>query len=109
MTIKIGTIERQLSKDGKANVCLHVHYTAKLKKTVGKYDDIKTYSASMYSSIRLPDPSGNFIEYDNLTEPMVEEWVKDLIGKENLEKMETGLTSNINEQIAPTKMKGTPW
>ena len=109
MTIKIGTIERQLSKDGKANVCLHVHYTAILEKTVGKYDDIKTYSASMNSSIRLPDPSGDFIEYDNLTEEMVVEWVKDLFGKENHEKMETDLTSNINEQIAPKKLKGTPW
>ena len=109
MKIKIGTIERQLSKDGKANVCLHVHYTAILEKTVGKYDDIETYRASINSSIKLPDPSGDFIEYDKLTEEMVIEWVKDLIGKENLEKMEENLNSDINEQIAPTKMKGTPW
>ena len=109
MTIKVNTIDRQLSEDGKADVCKTVHYTATQERTVGKYDDIKKYTASSAGAVSLPSPSEGFIEYENLTEIKVVEWIKDLLGKDALERMEESLNLNINEQIAPTKAQGKPW
>ena len=109
MTIKVNTIDRQLSEDGKADVCKAVHYITTQERTVGKYDDIKKYTASSASMVSLPSPSGDFIEYEKLTEEKVVEWVKDILGKEKLEAAEESLNLDINEQIAPTKAQGKPW
>jgi hypothetical protein len=109
MKIKINTIDRIISENGKPNVCKTVHYTASTTKTVGKYDDIKEYNSSLNSMLSLPPVSGDFIEYSKLTEEKVVEWVEELLGKEKLDNMENSLNQQIEEIIAPTRGKGVPW
>jgi hypothetical protein len=109
MKIKINTIDRIISENGKPNVCKTVHYTAYATKTVGKYDDIKEYNSSLNSMLSLPPVSGDFIEYSKLTEEKVVEWVEELLGKEKLDNMENSLNQQIEEIIAPTRGKGVPW
>ena len=110
MKIKINTIDRIISENGKPNVCKTVHYTASATKTVGKYDDdIKEYNSSLNNCISLPPVSGDFIEYSKLTEEKVVEWIEELLGKESLESMENKLNQQIEEIIAPTRGKGVPW
>ena len=109
MKIKINTIDRIISENGKPNVCKTVHYTASTTKTIGKYDDVKEYSSSANNCISLPPVSNDFIEYSKLTEEKVVEWVEELLGKDALESMENNLNQQIEEIIAPTRGNGVPW
>ena len=43
------------------------------------------------------------------TSPLFTLKLMSLFAAKSPKDLETDLTSNINEQIAPTKMKGTPW
>ena len=50
-----------------------------------------------------------FIPYDNLTEAICIGWVQDSLGTEGVASLESGLTSNLNEQETPTHAAGVPW
>ena len=70
--------------------------------------DGEAYSAGAYGSIGFERPE-ELIPFDNLTPEIVIEWVKEKLGEEQVEKVETALQSQIDEQHAPSKASGTPW
>jgi hypothetical protein len=70
--------------------------------------DGEAYSAGAYGSIGFERPE-ELIPFDNLTPEIVIEWVKEKLGEEQVEKVETALQSQIDEKRAPTKASGTPW
>ena len=70
--------------------------------------DGEAYSAGAYGSIGFERPE-ELIPFDNLTQEIVIEWVKEKLGEEQVEKVETALQSQIDEKRAPTKASGTPW
>jgi len=70
--------------------------------------DGEAYSAGAYGSIGFERPE-ELIPFDDLTQEIVIEWVKEKLGEEQVEKVETALESQIDEKRAPTKASGTPW
>ena len=97
MTIefKIAQLERQTS-DGFVTT---VHWTT--SKTEGD----KTVGS--YGSVGFTKEDGvNLIPFDNLTEAVVIDWVKE---KLDVEAMETGFDAQLSELTAPSKASGLPW
>ncbi len=50
-----------------------------------------------------------FIPYENLTEENCIDWVKESLGSESVDSIETAITSDLNNQINPTDPAGVPW
>ena len=69
------------------------------------------YSARVYGSTGFEydasDPS--FVEYADLTESEVVQWVKDSMGADEVTAMETRLSDDIAAQKNPVTESGTPW
>lgn len=74
--------------------------------TVGAKDD--TYSAGAYGSIGFERPE-NLIPFADLTEAAVAGWVKEALGEEKVEGVESALQAQLDEQRNPTKAAGVPW
>ena len=81
-----------------------VHYT------VDAADD--AYRAGAYGSVALEAPAegDEVIPYGDLTEEVVVEWVKSVIGgEEKVAEVEAALQAQIDEQRTPSKASGLPW
>ena len=110
MKIQINNINRYVSKDGLKDVCHSVLYTMIVSKTVGKYDNISTYNVSAMGTVHLDMPdSDNYIEYKDLTEEKVKDWVKYALGEEKMANIETSLLNQVEEKISPSEAVGLPW
>lgn len=93
MEFKIANLERN-ANDGLVTV---VHWIA--TKTDGEA------VGSSYASMAV-EPSDNFVSFEQLTEEVVVNWVKE---KLDLESVEAALDAQIAEQKAPTVLSGVPW
>ena len=68
-----------------------------------------TYSAGAYGSVGLERPE-SLIPFDDLTEEVVIDWVKEAIGgEEKVTEIETALQAQLDEKHAPSKAAGVPW
>jgi hypothetical protein len=67
-----------------------------------------TYSSSAYGSIGFERPD-NLIPFADLTEETVIGWVKEALGGEKVESIQTALQNQIDEQRSPSKAAGVPW
>jgi len=105
-TWSINNLNRELS-DG---VVYTVHWSVTASRPNPNISG-STYNAGAYGSQGFTaDPSDpNFIQYDNLTEAICIGWVQDAMGTEGVSSLESGLTSNLNEQETPTQAAGVPW
>jgi hypothetical protein len=93
----------QLERNTNDGVVFTAHYTIDAKD--------EAYSAGAYGSVGLeqPDPETT-IPFDDLTEELVVEWVKEKLGgEEKVEEIEAALQSQLDEKHAPTKAAGLPW
>ncbi len=97
VTWRISNLERETS-DG---FVFTVHYT------VDAADG--TYTAGAYGSLGLERPEGEMVPFNQLTEAMVVQWVKDKLGAEAVSNIEAALQAQLSEQHAPTKAAGLPW
>lgn len=70
--------------------------------------DNGTYTAGAYGSLGFERPD-TLIPFSELTEEKVVGWVKDALTKEKVDEIEAALSTNIAEQVAPTKASGVPW
>lgn len=91
----------QLERETSDGFVYTAHYTVNAT-------DGEAYSAGAYGSIGFERPE-ELIPFDDLTQEIVIEWVKEKLGEEQVEKVETALQSQIDEKRAPTKASGTPW
>jgi hypothetical protein len=98
-TWKISQLERE-TQDGYVFVA---HYT------VDAVSGDEVYRAGAYGSIGLERPEGEMIPFADLTEQLVVGWVKEKLGAEQVEAVETALQSQLDEQRQPTKAAGLPW
>jgi hypothetical protein len=94
---RIANLERETS-DG---FVFTVHYT------VDAADG--TYTAGAYGSLGLERPEGELIPFNQLTEAIVVEWVKEKLGAEAVANIEAALQAQLDEQHQPTKAAGLPW
>ena len=135
METKINTIDREISKDGLADVCTAIHYTfyKQKEKTTAvaevlykngdelpegkKVGDVKTeavpatyYSASIIGVVGLDTPDADkFIAYADITEAKAKDWCEAKIGEDQLKIIEASLDAQIAEKEAPTRGTGRPW
>jgi hypothetical protein len=68
--------------------------------------------AHIYGSVTLPakDPSDpTFIPFDELTEEVVLNWVKAVLGEEQLAALEAVLDSQLQTLLNPPVVTGLPW
>ena len=100
-TYSVNTLERTTA-DG---AVYNVHFTVTAAN--------ETYSSSAYGNVPLETEDavtrGSFIPYLDLTPVVVEGWVKDALGAEQIEALEARLQTELDEQAAPTKATGLPW
>ena len=98
----VANLCRQLS-DGAVTT---VDWTLTAERTVSG----ETLSAGCYGSVGLgaPDPN-NFIDYDNLTPQIVNGWVEDALGTDQVTSLKDGLTGQLNVRENPTEGTGVPW
>jgi hypothetical protein len=72
--------------------------------------DDGTYSSSAYGSFSLERPEDDeMIPFNQLTEEIVVQWVKDKLTEEKVAEVEAALQAQIDEQRTPTKAAGLPW
>jgi len=93
-TWKIVNMDRHLS-DG---IVFTAHWTATLQNG--------EYSASSYGSVGFQTPEDDIIEYEDLTEEIVVQWVKDAL---DVESIESSLEVQIEKQKDPVDASGLPW
>ena len=105
-TWKVANLERNVA-DGKVYT---VHYTVNaLSDTVDPNSESGGFfSAGAYGSIGLDGEVS--VEFADLTEALVVEWVKTALGgEEKVAEIEAALQAQIDERVAPTKSAGVPW
>ena len=105
-TWKVANLERNLPE----NKVYTVHYTVNaLSDQVDPNSESGGfYSAGAYGSIGLDGEVS--VEFADLTEALVVEWVKTALGgEEKVAEIEAALQAQIDERIAPSKAAGVPW
>jgi hypothetical protein len=68
-------------------------------------------SAGAYGSNGLEAPAEGdpIIPFEDLTEKIVIDWVKDALGEEQVASTEAALATQIAEQLTPKSASGVPW
>jgi hypothetical protein len=58
------------------------------------------YKSALYGSTNLNDPSDNFIEFNNITEAKVIEWISALVNVDNIQRQLNNHIQSQKNQIA---------
>jgi len=66
------------------------------------------YTASTYSTVNLPAPGQPFVSYEDLTPAIVQGWVEEALGPDQLADIELTLANKIEEQKQPKGGSMTP-
>lgn len=89
--------------NGMTNVIQTVHW-----RYIGMNDNGMYGSVAGSTDISLPNES--FIQYENLTQEFVEQWLIDTIGQSAIAKFQQSIEIQINEQLYPAKLTlNPPW
>ena len=59
------------------------------------------YSSDFYGRVSLPEPSGIFTPYNDLTEAQVQEWVESALGAEQVAAYKAAIAQQIEMQKNP--------
>jgi len=96
---KIEQLERQLA-DGGVIVAHYRVFASEGDETV-----------SAYGSLNLePKPSSpDFVPFENVTEEMAVDWVKEALTDVKIAQIEGQLAAVLDEKINPTTAQGMPW
>jgi len=94
------TVDVHPQAEGETDVVYNVHWIV-----VGTKED---YSAtSIGTQIVSVDPETEFIPFEDLTNEIVVEWVKEAMGEEQVQAIEDGIASQIAELENPTSVTMT--
>ena len=94
------------NKDGLSDVVWKVTYT--LTGVDDSHQDPygHDYSAKSVGSVYLDTSDlSNFIPWSDLTPAIVQGWVEDNMGSENVSQIKSDIESNINEKINPSSVE----
>ena len=95
LTWKIEALNCKPSFDGKTNVVETIHW--RLNGVDGDY------ATSVYGSQGVTyEEDSPFTDYDNLTEEILVEWVKDALGEEQVATYETSVNNQLEALKNPT-------
>lgn len=102
---KVDNLEVKPEIDSFQNVVWTVHW-----RVFAKEGDV---TSSVYGSRNLtfdPTTATNFINYDNLTQSQVIDWVKTSMGSDEVENIESAAVSELNRVLNPPIVtKPLPW
>jgi len=89
--------------EGQTDVVFNVHW--RVNATDG------TYNATSYGTVGVTYEAGTpYTPYANLTQSQVVGWVQDAMGPEQVSNIETGLATNIANQVNPPVVSpALPW
>jgi len=104
-TWTITNTERTL-KGSKGNDQIHcLHWECTSQETV----DGVVHSGRAYGSISIPEPSGTFIAYASVTHENCINWLKAIMGEDQVKATEDNVASMIATSKAPVTASGKPW
>ena len=94
------------SKSGKSNVVHKVHYELKGTDDTNTDSDGKNYFAVSRGRVYLDTSDlSNFIPWSDLTPAIVQGWVEDNMGSENVSQIKSDIEANISEKINPSSVE----
>ena len=73
------------------------------------------YRFQKFGVVTLDEPKSakNMVKFENLTKEVIQGWVKDKLGAEEVTKIEEDITSKVlaekAKEVAKTKENGLPW
>jgi hypothetical protein len=67
------------------------------------------YSARVYGSIGIPEPSGDFIPYNSVSHENCVTWCKAIMGDDEVKSCEDKVANQIALSKTPTQGSGKPW
>ena len=89
-----------------SDVVTTVHWTASDSETAGE----DTYTGSAYGAVGLADAdSSSFTAYADIKESDAVAWAKDVLGTDEVTRIETSIANEITEAKTPTTTSGVPW
>tara|TARA_Y100000401_G_C8308435_1_gene218306 strand:+ start:81 stop:428 length:348 start_codon:yes stop_codon:yes gene_type:complete len=94
------------NKDGLSDVVHKVNYTLKGIDSSNQDDNDNNYFATVIGRVYLDTSDlSNFIPWSDLTPAIVQGWVEDNMGSENVSQIKSDIESNINEKINPSSVE----
>jgi hypothetical protein len=103
----INPLEAYPTAEGETDVVFTAHWQLHATEEV----DEKTYSAQSIGTQSLTYAAGSpFTPFEQLTLEMVQGWVENAMGEEQVNSMKTGLANTLANQINPPSVTLTsPW
>ena len=103
----INPLEAYPTSSGELDVVFVAHWQLHATETV---EDV-TYTAQSIGTQSIPAHSGSaFIPFEELTLPVVQGWVEESMGAEQVQNLKDGLANNISNQINPPVLTlQSPW
>lgn len=92
-----------MSRDTKTGVVLRVHWSASIS------DGQHVGSTEGFSNFIPATENRDFIEYSQLTEVQVINWVRETVSEEGLKEIHESINTQISESKEPTFCSGLPW
>jgi hypothetical protein len=69
---------------------------------IGKNED--DVYATVEGSTDISEPDNTFVNFDNLTHAIVEEWIVNVIGEERIAEFKLAIEEKIDDIVAPKKI-----
>tara|TARA_R110002012_G_scaffold136177_1_gene290398 strand:- start:255 stop:566 length:312 start_codon:yes stop_codon:yes gene_type:complete len=101
-TWTISSMDRDITQDGKANVVTTIHWRASDTDSNGN-------TGSSYGSVGVTLGSSSFVAYEDITEVIAIQWVKDQLGSDEVTLIEENIASQISAKATPTTASGVSW
>ncbi len=98
VTWSIGSVE---SRTADGFVCC-AHYEA-------TFNEERIYGSVGFEPVEDVSRIDSYVSYEDLTEEEIVSWVKESLGEEEVEVIETDLVRRDAEREAPVMQSGTPW
>lgn len=73
------------------------------------YEEERIYGAVSFDSVEDVSTVDAYVPYEELTEEVTLEWVKEALGEEEVETIETELVRRHAEKELPAMRSGLPW
>tara|TARA_R110002020_G_scaffold73546_1_gene188701 strand:- start:12145 stop:12468 length:324 start_codon:yes stop_codon:yes gene_type:complete len=105
VTWTISQTERTLKGSKGDDQISTLHWECTDKETV----DGVLHSGRRYGSISIPEPSGDFIPYNDVTHENCINWCKAIMGEDQVKATEDNVASMIATSKAPVTASGVPW
>ena len=98
----VESMDRDITKDGKADVVTNIHWRASDTDSDGN-------SATSFGSVGVTLGSGAFVAYADISEDIAIGWAKDALGTDEVTAIETSIANKILLKKTPTTASGVSW